>query len=291
MKTKFIVNPISGTNKQKNIDSILKKYLDTKRFRYDITYTERQLHAREITKKAVKEKYKLIICVGGDGTLNEITSVLIGTNVAVGVIPAGSGNGFALHNGVKRNIKLAIKQLNNSKIKKVDSANVNGKTFVNVSGIGFDAHIANLFSKLKTRGFSNYIMLILKELNYHAKEYTIEYDEEKRKLKAILISFANASQYGNNFKISPKASITDGKLDFVLLKNIPKWKIPLLLFKIAIGQAHKSKYIEIISVKKMIIKTKENRIHLDGEPFKINTDLEISCVNKSLHIFVPYEKK
>jgi len=291
MKTKFIVNPISGTNKQKNIGNILKKYLDTKRFRYDITYTERQLHAKEITKKAVEDKYKLIICVGGDGTLNEITSVLIGTNVAVGVIPAGSGNGFALHNGVKRNIKLAIKQLNNSKIKKVDSANVNGKTFVNVSGIGFDAHIANLFSKLKTRGFSNYIMLVLKELNYLAKEYTIEYEEEKRKLKAILISFANASQYGNNFKISPNASITDGKLDFVLLKNIPKWKIPLLLFKIAIGQAHKSKYVEIISVKKMIIKTKENRIHLDGEPLKINTDLEISCVNKSLHIFVPYEKK
>ena len=291
MKTKFIVNPISGTNKQKNIDSILKKYLDTKRFRYDITYTERQLHAREITKKAVKEKYKLIICVGGDGTLNEITSVLIGTNVAVGVIPAGSGNGFALHNGVKRNIKLAIKQLNNSKIKKVDSANVNGKTFVNVSGIGFDAHIANLFSKLKTRGFSNYIMLILMELNYLAKEYTIEYDEEKRKLKAILISFANASQYGNNFKISPKASITDGKLDFVLLKNIPKWKIPFLLLKIAIGQAHKSKYIEIIRVKKMIVRTKENNIHLDGEPLKINTDIEISCINKSLHIFVPNEKK
>ena len=291
MKTKFIVNPISGTNKQKNISNILKKYLNTKRFKYDITYTERQLHAKEITKKAIKEKYKLIICVGGDGTLNEITSELIGTNVAVGVIPAGSGNGFALHNGVKRNIKLAIKQLNNSKIKKVDSANVNGKTFVNVSGIGFDAHIANLFSKLKRRGFLNYIMLILKELNYLAKEYTIEYEEEKRKLKAILISFANASQYGNNFKISPNASITDGKLDFVLLKNIPKWKIPLLLFKIAIGQAHKSKYIEIISVKKMIIRTKENSIHLDGEPLKINTDLEISCVNKSLHIFVPYEKK
>ena len=291
MKTKFIVNPISGTNKQKNISNVLKKYLDTKRFKYDITYTEKQLHAKEITKKAVEEKYKLIICVGGDGTLNEITSELIGTNVAVGVIPAGSGNGFALHNGVKRNIKLAIKQLNNSKIKKVDSANVNGKTFVNVSGIGFDAHIANLFSKLKRRGFLNYIMLILKELNYLAKEYTIEYEEEKRKLKAILISFANASQYGNNFKISPNASITDGKLDFVLLKNIPKWKIPLLLFKIAIGLAHKSKYIEIISVKKMIIRTKENSIHLDGEPLKINTDLEISCVNKSLHIFVPYEKK
>ena len=291
MKTKFIVNPISGTNKQKNISNDLKKHLDTKRFKYDITYTERQLHAKEITKKAVKEKYELIICVGGDGTLNEITSELIGTNVAVGVIPTGSGNGFALHNGVKRNIKLAIKQLNNSRIKKVDSANVNGKTFINVSGIGFDAHIANLFSKQKTRGFSKYIMLILKELNYLAKEYTIEYEKEKRKLKAILISFANASQYGNNFKISPNASITDGKLDFVLLKNIPKWKIPLLLFKIAIGQAHKSKYIEIISVKKMIIRTKENNIHLDGEPLKINTDLKISCINKSLHIFVPNEKK
>tara|TARA_B100000902_G_scaffold392929_1_gene446202 strand:- start:47190 stop:48065 length:876 start_codon:yes stop_codon:yes gene_type:complete len=291
MKTKFIVNPFSGIKKHKNIRHILEKNLDINRFKYDIEFTEKQFHAKEIAKKAVLNKYDLIICVGGDGTLNEITSELIGTDVAVGILPAGSGNGFAFHNGIEKNITNAIKQLNKSVIRKVDSGNVNGKSFVNVSGIGFDAHIANLFSKLEKRGFKNYIKLILQELNYKAQKYTIEYENKQIELEAILISFANASQYGNNFKISPNSNITDGKLDFVLLKNIPKWKIPLLLIKIAIGQANKSKYIEIIRTKKMIVKTTEKIIHLDGESVQINTDLEINCIKKSLFIFAPNEKK
>ena len=291
MKTKFIVNPIAGLGKQKNIKKILDRYLDKNRFNFDIIYTEKHLHAKELAKQAVKEKYDLIISVGGDGTLNQISSELIGTNVAIGVIPAGSGNGFGLHFGIKKNIKKAVKQLNNSEIKKVDTATANGIPFVNVSGVGFDAHIAKLFSTLKKRGLINYLKLIVQELNYKSKEYDIEFEHQVRKLNAILISFANASQYGNNFKISPKSNIEDGLLDFVIVKDLPKWEIPFLLFKIAIGKANKCKYIEIIRTKKMKITSSENIIHLDGEPKQINTSIEVICNKSSLYIFVPNGKK
>ena len=291
MKTKFIVNPIAGRAKQRNIKKILDRYLDKNRFKFDIIYTEKHLHAKELAKQAVKEKYDLIIAVGGDGTLNQISSELIGTNVAIGVIPAGSGNGFGLHFGIKNNMIQAVKQLNNSKIKKVDSATANGIPFVNVSGIGFDAHIAKLFSSLKKRGFINYLKLIIKEINYKSNIYNIEFEKEVRRLKAILISFANASQYGNNFKISPHSNIEDGMLDFVILKDIPKWKIPYILFKIAIGKANECKCIEIIRTKKMKITSSENIIHLDGEPHQINTSFEVICNKRSLYIFVPDEKK
>tara|TARA_B100000674_G_scaffold98096_1_gene70903 strand:- start:1059 stop:1934 length:876 start_codon:yes stop_codon:yes gene_type:complete len=291
MKTKFIVNPIAGLGKQKNIKKILDRYLDKNRFNFDIIYTEKHLHAKELAKQAVKEKYDLIISVGGDGTLNQISSELIGTNVAIGVIPAGSGNGFGLHFGIKKNIKKAVKQLNNSEIKKVDTATANGIPFVNVSGVGFDAHIAKLFSTLKKRGLINYLKLIVQELNYKSKEYNIEFEDKVRKLNAILISFANASQYGNNFKISPNSNIEDGLLDFVIVKDLPKWEIPFLLFKIAIGKANKCKYIEIIRTKKMKITSSENIIHLDGEPKQINTSIEVICNKSSLYIFVPNGKK
>ena len=291
MKTKFIVNPIAGIGKQKNIKKILDRYLDKNRFKFDIIYTEKHLHAKELAKQAVKEKYDLIVSVGGDGTLNQISSELIGTNVAIGIIPAGSGNGFGLHFGIKNNMKQAVKQLNHSEIKKVDSATANGISFVNVSGIGFDAHIARLFSDLKKRGLINYLKLIVQELNYKSKEYNIEFEHQVRKLNAILISFANASQYGNNFKISPNSNIEDGLLDFVIIKDLPKWKIPFLLFKIAIGKANKCKHIEIIRTKKMKITSSENIIHLDGEPKQINTSVEVICNKRSLYIFVPDGKK
>ena len=149
--------------------------------------------------------------------------------------------------------------------------------------------LLKLFSTLKE--IINYLKLIIQELNYKSKEYNIEFEHKVRKLNAILISFANASQYGNNFKISPNSNIEDGLLDFVIIKDLPKWKIPLLLFKIAIGKANKCKYIEIIRTKKMKINSSENIIHLDGEPKQISTSVEVICNKRSLYIFVPNGKK
>ncbi|MBT3417923.1 MAG: diacylglycerol kinase family lipid kinase [Flavobacteriales bacterium] len=287
MKTKFIVNPISGTGKQKNINQLIDKFIDKEKFEYDISFTERHLHAKEIAKQAVKDNYELLIAVGGDGTVNEISSELIGTDVSLGIIPTGSGNGFAFHFGIYKKIKNAILQINKSKVKIVDSCNANGIPFVNVSGIGFDAHIANLFTNKTERGFSNYIKLIYKELKYQAREYTIKYDGKTENINALLISFANATQYGNNFQISPNSKIDDGLIDFVILKDMPRWKVPQILLKIAKGKSHLSKYIRIIQSDKMTIISNENVIHLDGEPTKINGELTIKVNPKSLKIFAP----
>ncbi|MGY8988304.1 MAG: diacylglycerol/lipid kinase family protein [Flavobacteriales bacterium] len=287
MKTKFIVNPISGTGKQKNINQLIDKFIDKEKFEYDISFTERHLHAKEIAKQAVKDNYELLIAVGGDGTVNEISSELIGTDVSLGIIPTGSGNGFAFHFGIDKKIKNAILQINKSKVKIVDSCNANGISFVNISGIGFDAHIANLFTNKTERGFSNYIKLIYKELKYQARDYTIKYDGKTENINALLISFANATQYGNNFQISPNSKIDDGLIDFVILKDIPRWKVPQILLKIAKGTSYLSKYIRIIQTDKMTIISNENVIHLDGEPTKINGELTIKVNPKSLKIFAP----
>ena len=289
MKTKFIINPNAGKKRLKDFKKILQNNLNNNLFDYDISYTEKPLHAKEITKKAIKDRYQLIVSVGGDGTLNEITSELIGKDIPVGIIPSGSGNGFARHFKIHKDIIKSVQQLNNSKIIKVDSGIVNGNPFVNVSGIGFDAHIANLFSKREKRGLISYIKLILKEINYKEKEYCIEYGNKRRNIKAILISFANTSQYGNNFKISPNSVTDDGLLDFVIMKDLPKWKIPLLIYKIAKGKIYNSKYIEIIRTKNMKIITTEKIIHLDGEPKKIDTFVEIRCNKNSLNVLVPNE--
>jgi diacylglycerol kinase family enzyme len=169
----------------------------------------------------------------------------------------------------------------------IDSGTANGMSFINISGIGFGAHISYLFLNLMDRGFINYIKIIFKEINYKAKNYTICYNGIKRKVNAILISFANATQYGNNFQISPNSKIDDGLIDFVILKDMPRWKVPQILLKIAKGKSHLSKYIRIIQSDKMTIISNENVIHLDGEPTKINGELTIKVNPKSLKIFAP----
>jgi len=287
MKIRFIINPVSGTGKQKGIENTIAMHFDN----YDIVRTQKAGDATALSKEAIEKKYDAVIAVGGDGTVNECAKSLIGSNTALGVIPCGSGNGFAFHNGMNRNIEKAIMQLKNAKFKTIDSCTANGMPFVNVSGIGFDAHIANLFANLSNRGFLNYIKLIYKELKYKAKDYTLKYDGKTENINAILISFANGTQHGNNFQISPHAKTDDGLIDFVIVKDFPRWKVPFFLLKIAKGKAHLSKYIRIIQTDKMTIKSHEKRIHLDGEPTATDTTLEIKIVPKSLKILLPNGKE
>jgi YegS/Rv2252/BmrU family lipid kinase len=285
MKIRFIINPVSGTGKQKGIEDHIAKHLDN----YEIVYTQKPGDASIISKDAVTKNMEAVIAVGGDGTVNECLKSLINTNTALGVIPCGSGNGFAYHIGMNRTTEEAIKQLKKTKIETIDSCSANGIPFVNVSGIGFDAHIAKLFTRCKKRGFLNYVKLILKELSYSPQEYNIKYDEIERKVTAYMISFANASQYGNDAKISPMANIQDGLLDFVIVKDFPKWKIPFFLLQIAKGKIHLSKYVDIIQSKKMQITANNTLLHLDGEPYKASNPVAINLLENSLKILKPNE--
>jgi len=285
---RFIINPVSGTSKQKGIEELIQKNLHIE---YDIVYTKKSGDATVLSQKAIDDKTDIVVAVGGDGTVNECAKALINSDTALGVIPCGSGNGFAYHLGMKKNIEKAIKQLNICSINTIDSCTANGEEFVNVSGIGFDAHIARLFTNNRKRGFFTYLKLILKELTYRPKAYKLKYEGKRIKVIAYLISFANASQYGNDFKISPNASVCDGLIDFVIVKEFSKWKIPFFLYTIAKGKAHLHEYIELIQAKEMIIEAKSNLLHLDGEPKKFNSPITIKIHPKTLKIFSPNGKK
>jgi len=286
MRIRFIINPIAGEGKQKGIESEISKHFNN----YDIFYTKKAGDASIISKKATLENINAIVAIGGDGTLNECLKSLVNTKTALGVIPCGSGNGFAYHIGMKKNIKKAIEQLKYAKIINIDSCTVNRIPFMNIAGIGFDAKIAKLFSQSIKRGFLKYVKLILKELMYNPQEYTITYNGNTRKIKAYMISFANTSQYGNNIKIAPTANIQDGLLDFVIVKEFPRWNIPFFLFQVAIGKAYLSRYVEIIKCKKMEITSSDTLLHLDGEPFIASSPIIINLFEDSLKILKPHEK-
>jgi YegS/Rv2252/BmrU family lipid kinase len=285
MKIRFIINPVAGTGKQKGIEYYISKHLNN----YEIFYTKKAGHASTISKDAEAKNIDVVIAVGGDGTLNECLKSLINTNTALGVIPCGSGNGFANHIGMKRNIEEAIKQLKKMKISRIDSCTINDIPFINVSGIGFDAHISKIFSRLNRRGLLNYAKIILKELSYKSQEYNIKYNGIEKKINAYMISFANASQFGNDANISPMANIQDGLIDFVILKKFPKWKIPFIFIQMAKRTIHLSKYVEIIQSKKMQIRAKNTQVHLDGEPYRASNPITINILEKSLKILMPYE--
>ena len=113
----------------------------------------------------------------------------------------------------------------------------------------------------------------------------------EKKITAYMISFANASQYGNDARISPMANIQDGLIDFVIVKDFPKWRIPLFLLKVTTGKVHLSKYVEIIRCQHMEINASNTLLHLDGEPYKASNPVKINILPKSLKILMPNGKK
>ena len=265
-KVTFIINPISGHGKKKTIERSIEKYLDS-RFVVDIKYTEAAKHAIELSKIA-SEDSDIVVAVGGDGSIHEVAQSLVSTNTKLAIIPMGSGNGLARHLNIPLDVRKAIDLINQSKSKKIDVLDFGDSYGFNVSGIGFDAHIAHEFAHYHKRGFVSYLKISLTEfLKYKAKKYSIQIDDKEAfEMDAFSISIANSSQFGNNAFIAPNAIIDDGLFELVIISPFRKRDSPALGIKLFTKQIDKSRFLTVYQAKKLTIKAQELfEVHKDGE--------------------------
>jgi len=284
-ETLFIVNPISGTGKQRRINNILQKALDYNKFNPTIVYTEYGGHATELSRNAIN-RYEFVIAVGGDGTVNEVAKGLIGSNTTMGIIPVGSGNGLARHLNIPMNSTQAVKTLNKLLIKPIDTLKINNQVSVNVSGTGFDAHVAHLFSKNGKRGPIPYVKIAASEfMRYKSQAYSLDINGKKIFRNAFLISLANSSQFGNNAHISPEAIIDDGLVDICIMDDIPKVESSIMATRLMNKTIHKSQHMEIIRTNKVVIDTNHPIVcHIDGDPVVFDTEINVEVIPASLKI-------
>lgn len=284
----FLINPISGIGKQKTIEKTIVKDNSLSDMIVDIQYTEYREHARELCENAVG-KYDIIVAVGGDGTVNEVASSLIGTDTALGIIPVGSGNGLARFLNIPLKVNEAIKVICSAHTRKIDSLKINDLHSVNVSGIGFDAYISHLFAQSKKRGPLTYMRLITKEFpKYKSETYRVVADGEVADWSAFLISFANSSQYGNNVHIAPKAKVDDGLIDLCIIKDFPKYTAPALVLSLLDTNMDRSKFDVLRKAKNIVIEHDKDMLgHIDGEPVNFGNRVEVVINPLSLNVVVP----
>ena len=287
---RFVINPSAGKHKNlKKLEKDIKKLFPQAEF----IYTKRAGHAKELALEAAQKNYESVVAVGGDGTINEVTQGLVNSNTALGIIPCGSGNGFA------RLIKMPLKDslkcleiIKQNHTKKIDVGQANNEYFLNVVGLGFDALIAHKFATSKRRGKLPYFKIGIKEFfNYHPTKYNLTFDDGKElEINPLCVAFANGTQYGSNFFIAPKALLDDGLLDMVLIKptNIFKMLLGLPNFlkdglsPIKLTETQKIKSVEIVSKAPFYY-------HIDGEPRECKDLLKITVHTKSLTIITPEE--
>ncbi|MEJ5994118.1 YegS/Rv2252/BmrU family lipid kinase [Pedobacter sp. Du54] len=282
----FIINPISGGKEKQKIPALIDRYLDRSKFNANFSFTSYIGHAAEIAEEAANKNFDIIVAVGGDGTINEIAGKLIGQQKILGIIPFGSGNGLARSLNIPMNVRKAIKVINELNIITIDAATLNCKYFFNMAGLGFDAHISAVFAGNKTRGLKGYLQMVLKEIkSYRSETYEITIDGIIYKRDAFILSVANSSQYGNDVHISPKSTLDDGLLEVCIVKPLAWYKLPVLAYEMFRSKTHHSRWVEIISGKQIsIIRTIENSIHIDGEPFFMGKNIDIEIIPKALNV-------
>ena len=281
----FIVNPISGTGKQKHLNAILEKTLDFNAFSPTILYTQHAGHATELSREAIG-KYRYVVAVGGDGTVNEVVKGLVGSDTTMGIIPVGSGNGLARHLNIPMKMDEAVKVINKRLTERIDTVKINDELSVNVSGTGFDAHVAHKFAKNGKRGSIPYVKIAATEFQqYKTQAYKIVADGQPMFRNAFMISLANSTQFGNNALISPEAKINDGLVDVCIMSEFPKVEAPALAARLFNRTMHKSNFLEIIRARKVEIDTNHPIVcHIDGEPVVFDDMLNIEVLPASLSI-------
>lgn len=286
-KILFIINPISGVGRKDILPDLIEKHLDHSIYTPTIVHTEYRKHAKEIAKEYADKGWDVICAVGGDGSVHEVGTALIGTQTKLAIIPTGSGNGLARHLHIPMQIDKAIELLNKQESILMDTVLVNDKPFLNAAGYGIDAFIAKKFNDSPRRGLINYVRLSLKEfVHYEPVRISMQINGITRSLKVFMLSIANASEFGNGFCISPESDVTDGKIELVLVKPIKFWDVPKLTYQFFNRKSNNSEFLEVIPFEKATINIDHELAQYDGEPFQVRKELNVEVVPKSLHILV-----
>jgi diacylglycerol kinase (ATP) len=285
----FIVNPKAGTNLQKHITKSVERYLDHQLFTYGIWHTEKSGHAADLARKAQKEGYDIVVAVGGDGSINEVASALMHSDTVLGMIPAGSGNGLAMHLGYGRDIDKAIQMLNTAKVQTIDCGRLNGIPFVNLAGIGFDGFVAKKMKSSTWRGFFPYLInSVIAGLRYTPRVCTIETEDRSITKKCFVITVANGPMYGYNFQIAPDAELDDGLFSVVIFKDVPRWQYFAAIPSSLKGKIYEAGFVEHYTARRIKVASESrNFVHIDGESIELEGDLEFEIAPKALNVLVP----
>ena len=290
MKIRLIINPKAGVYvKTKRAHPRLEDYFQGSGHKVDSVETTQAGDGEMIARDAVQDGYELVVAVGGDGTLNDVAKGVIGTSTAVGVVPLGSGNGFARHFKIPLVIPWACKSLWEPNFINIDVGEINGRIFLVTCGMGLDADVSLSMDKGLRRGMLAYFWHgAVGLMNYRAPEVILSWNDHMIRTNPILLTVCNLSQYGGGFRIAPGAKCDDGHLDLCWippLGTLPSvWHLP----RVFGGSAEQIPGYNRQLVKEVrLLRDNPGPAHVDGDPYVAEAELNIKVIPNALKIAIP----
>ena len=289
----FIINPISGTHVGKtDFPALAAQRLDSSRYEAEYVYTARPGHGTELARAYAEKGFYAVIAVGGDGTLGEVAEGLRGTDTALGIIPLGSGNGFARHVGIPLSPARALEYLNQATPHPCDYGLANDRFFISTCGTGFDATVADDFTRAGIRGFLPYLKYsVLDAFRFRPEQVSFSTDDASQMLpaaqKAYIVNFANSGQWGYGASIAPHARIDDGLLDMTILSRWAPLGLLDIVARMFLGGMKNSPWVKTFPTTDITLH-REGPLpfHIDGTPVDMPADVRIRVVKGGLKLLL-----
>jgi diacylglycerol kinase (ATP) len=286
----FVINPHAGGKNKVEITSEIQRCCRGRSLYPHVYETTGKNDETEIQQLMQQLQPQAIIAVGGDGTVNLVGNLLLNSEVALGIIPAGSANGLAKDLHIPLDFEKALDVVQNFHTKKIDTLKINGRNCFHLSDLGFNARVVHKFAESNFRGKITYFWYALKEFfTYKFFAYKIHSPELKTKGKAFMMVFSNANKFGTNITINPVGVINDGFFEISIIKPFPKIFAPIILLQLISNTISKSRYFKLFRLRKATISNSwKELIHIDGEPVRENSKkLEVEVMPQSLKVILP----
>jgi len=276
-KIKLIFNPTADKGHAWERGSILKQFFEQKGGTTWWT-TENRGHATQLAYEAAEEGYTAVAALGGDGTVHEVVNGLMQIDSEkrplLGVIPLGSGNDFAINNGIHKDPEKAAYQLLSGQPKAIDMGYLQDNTgrvsyWDNTLGIGFDASVTIRSRKItRLQGFPMYLWAVIQTIIYHhdVARMTIQTDTETIEQDALMIVLCNGPREGGGFHVAPGAKSDDNIFNFAMIKDVSRLMMFRLIPEVMNGTHGRFKQVRLGEFKELHMKfDRPMAIHADGE--------------------------
>lgn len=287
----FIINPISGSGKHNLSASYILSQFPKDKYKIEVDYTNQKKHAIELTKTAIAQNPDYIIACGGDGTINEVASSLIGTSIKLGIVPVGSGNGLASNLNIPRDFDKAIAIIKKGHATAMDVGQVNDKYFFSNMGIGIDALIIKKYERAGKRTLPAYIKAAMSSsLEFKPQKTIVHFDNQTLEINPLMLFISNSNEMGYNMSLTPKASLQDGLLDMIVIPKLSFLEKIMLGFNVLRNSIEKFKKAQHFLVKEIQIEMPSKIFidsQIDGEQHNLKTNkLNIKILPGALNVLV-----
>lgn len=289
----FIVNPISGNAKGTHLlnADYINSFFPSTAYRIEVHYTKSKGHAMDLSRAAVDLNADIIVACGGDGTINEVASAMIGTGKKLGIVPIGSGNGLASHLGIPRETEKAIGIIRDNYVKIIDAGKINDHYFFSNTGTGFDAMVIKQYESSGTRTLWSYIKASLAaSIKFRIKKAILTIEEDQLEIKPFMLFISNSNEMGYNMSLTPNASLNDGLLDVVIIPKLSCFKKLLLGWHVIRNTPEKFSMARHYRVKSLRVEYPEKIFmdaQIDGEYYYLKTNaFNIYVIPNGLNVLV-----